>query len=205
MRNCGDGRDRHSIALHFKRPLLSPTVPWAPGTVKGAAARGTLDFRVVEHHQYRIFQPGGVWEAISEEGGRNVRNLACRVVIDPVSPTPTPKHLNSNLNLSPRKIPEESPQPRKPLDFGLSASTRFCRCITRVQHRVSVPDLKRSRLFQFCFHIMFRYNQNFWTNPSKVLRMSAIAGLGARVVWRVDLKFRGAGTKYKVLRELRSG
>lgn len=41
-------------------------------------------------------------------------------------------------------------------------------------------------------------------NPFKVLRMSAIAGLGARIVWRVDLGFRGAGTKYKVLWELRS-
>lgn len=33
-------------------PCLSPTVPWAPGTVKGAAARDILDYRVVEHHQY---------------------------------------------------------------------------------------------------------------------------------------------------------
>lgn len=41
---------------------------------------------------------------------------------------------------------------------------------------------------------MFRYNQNFWTNPLKVLRMSAVARPAAGVVWRVDLAFRGAGT-----------
>lgn len=53
---------------------------------------------------------------------------------------------------------------------------------------------------------MFRHNQNFWTNPFKVPRMSAIASLAAaEVVWRVDLGFRGAGAKCKVLREPRSG
>lgn len=140
--------------------------------------------------------------------GKNTRNFACRAAINPVSPILPSR--TTNLNLSPRKTLEEGPEPRKPtraadLGPGSSAFTRFWRCVTGAQHRLSAPVLKRSRLFQFCFHITFRYNQNFWTNPFKVLRMSAIAGLRARVVWREDLGFRGAGTKYKVLRELRSG
>lgn len=78
------------------------------------------------------------------------------VLLTPVFATPHSRTLKLKTESQPKKTLEEGPVPREPtqaaaLGPGPSASARFWRCITRVQHRVSVPDLKQSRLFQFCF------------------------------------------------------